>query len=410
MKVEIISTGTELLLGEIVDTNSKFLATKLNELGFDVFYQTTVGDNYERMKQVIQQAYNRADIVITSGGLGPTQGDITKKVTADFLKRDLLLDEKIKKQLQNFFLSRNITMPENNLKQAMVIQNALILGNDIGTAPGMFVEDNDKVVINLPGPPSELQSMFNNHLAPLLLEKFGKQGIIHSLTLKCFNIGESTVAEKLYDLIKNQSNPTIAIYARNGEILIRLTAKAENKITAEKLLNDLAKEIKQRIVEIYGSNEDTLSSVLGALLKEKNLTISLAESCTGGLVSSLITDVNGSSSYFLGSVISYSNDAKVALINVDNNTLTAVGAVSHEVAKQMAEGVKNKFATDIGIGITGIAGPEGGTKEKPVGTVYVAITIKNVTQVYKFSFSGERKYIKLRTAKMALFHTLQLVK
>lgn len=410
MKVEIISTGTELLLGEIIDTNAKFLANRLNELGFDVFYQTTIGDNYARMQQVLQEASKRADIIITSGGLGPTQGDITKEVTAEFLKRKLIIDKDIEKKLREFFISRNVKMPENNCKQALVPENSIVLNNDKGTAPGIWVEDNDKIFINLPGPPKELQNMFEKQVVPLLIEKFGMQGIIYSRTLKCFGIGESTIAEKLYDLIKNQSNPSIALYARDGEILIRLTAKAETKEQADKLIDKLATEFFERIPEIYGENADTLSSNLGILLRKKNLTISLAESCTSGLTSSLLTDTSGSSSYFLGSVVTYSNEAKINLINVDKNTLIAVGAVSHEVAEQMAEGVKNKFATDIGIGITGIAGPDGGTEEKPVGTVYIAIALKNNTTVYKHLFSGERTDIKLRSAKMALFHTLQLIK
>lgn len=410
MKVEIVSTGTELLLGEILNTNFQYLSEQMNQLGFDVLYETTVGDNWARMKEVLLNAQKRADIVVTIGGLGPTQGDITKEVTADITQKELVLDDYSKTKIENFFERRKITMPESNIKQAMIPVGGIALENERGTAPGIWLENADTLFVNLPGPPHELKYMFDKKLKPLLLEKFGNQGVIHSKVLRSMGLGESTVADRLYDLIKNQTNPTIAIYARKGEILIRLTAKAQNIAEAEQLIESIEDEVRSKIANIYATDNEILPVTLGNILKEKNLTIALAESCTGGLASSMLTDIAGSSVYFLGSVVSYSNSAKEHLVNVDPAMIEKFGAVSDVVAQQMAEGAAKTFSADIGVGITGIAGPDGGSEEKPVGTVYISVFIDGKNHTQLCSFTGDRENNKLRSAKTALYNVLELLR
>lgn len=410
MRVEILSTGTELLLGEILNSNFHYLSNKLNELGFDVLYETTVGDNWQRMSDVLKTALNRVDIVITIGGLGPTQGDITKEVTAEVMESELLLDKLISEKIEEFFISRNLPLAKSNMKQAYIPENATVLENERGTAPGIWLEKNNKVIINLPGPPHELKYMFENKVVPLFLQKYGKQGIILSRNLRSIGIGESVIAEKLEDIIKNQANPTIALYASQGEIRIRLTAKADTNESASALIGEMEEQVRARIPNIYSFDEDDLATVLGKVLKQNNFTIAFAESCTGGLASSLLTDVPGSSAYLLGSVVSYSNDAKADIINVDASDIKQYGAVSQPVAEQMATGVAKLFSTDIGVGITGIAGPDGGTEDKPVGTVYISVYLNSQVITHKNTFSGDRKNIKLRTAKMAIFYVLEALK
>ena len=410
MRVEIVSTGTELLLGEILNSNFQYLAEKLNAVGFDVLYESTVGDNWQRMKDVLAVAKERTDIIITIGGLGPTQGDITKEVTADLLDREMLLEKNIEKDIEKYFISRNIPMAKANLKQAYIPKGALVLENDRGTAPGIWLEHESGVIINLPGPPHELRYMFDNKVKPLLLKKYGTQGVIHSRTLRSVGLGESLIAERLQDIIKEQSNPTIALYARDAEILIRLTAKAQSIEEANTLIDKLADEVEKRIESIYGLDDDSLPVVLGHMLKENNFKIAFAESCTGGLASNLVTDIPGSSEYFMGSVVTYSNNAKAAIINVDSGDLEEYGAVSEQVAGQMATGAAKLFATDVAVGITGIAGPDGGSEEKPVGTVYISVFFKGQVTTNKYLFTGDRKNIKLRTAKIAIFNVIQTIK
>ena len=409
MRVEIVSTGTELLLGEILNSNFQYLAEQLNALGFDVLYESTVGDNWNRMKSVIKAAKERTEIVITIGGLGPTQGDITKEVTAELLERELLLDKNIEIALEKYFLSRKLPMAKANVKQAYLPKGAVVLENDRGTAPGIWVEHEEGIVINLPGPPHELKYMFDNKVKPLLLQKYGSQGVIHSRTLRSVGIGESIIAERLQDIIKNQTNPTIALYARDAEMLIRLTAKAESVEQADTLINELAIEVQRRIESIYGANEDSLPVVLGKMLKKHDFKIAFAESCTGGLAGNIVTDIPGSSDYFLGSIVSYSNKSKTDILKVNIADIDKYGAVSEQVAQQMAQGVAKLLTADIGVGITGIAGPDGGSHEKPVGTVYISVYFDNKLTTYKHRFTGERKNIKLRTAKMSIFSVLQTI-
>ncbi|MCE5287052.1 MAG: competence/damage-inducible protein A [Pelosinus sp.] len=403
MIVEIVTTGTELLLGQIINTNAPYLAQRLNELGFNVLFQSTVGDNRERMAQVLTTALSRADIVITSGGLGPTQGDITKEVTAGLLNLPMHVHEPSVRRIELFFEKRAAIMPSNNLRQAMMAKGAIVLDNDRGTAPGAILETGDKTIIHLPGPPYELEGMFEAAVVPYLQQRFGLQGIILSRVLKTFEIGESSLEDEIKDLIIAQTNPTIALLAQSSEVLIRITAKGESKEAALASIDSIERKIRERLGDkIFAVDEETMESVVGKMLTAKQLTIACAESCTGGLLTSRITDVPGSSDYLLGSVVCYSNEIKVAAVKVGADILAEHGAVSEETAKAMCKGIRQQFNTDIGLGTTGIAGPGGATTEKPVGLVYIAVDGPAGTKCYKNEFSGSREKIKYRTTQTAL--------
>ncbi|NMC33187.1 MAG: competence/damage-inducible protein A [Veillonellaceae bacterium] len=403
MIVEIVSTGTELLLGQIVNTNAPYLARKLNEIGYDALYQTTVGDNRRRMSSVLSIAMERADLVITSGGLGPTQGDITKEVTAELLGRPMVLHEESAMYIECYFARRNLSMPQNNLRQAMMPEGAIVVRNHRGTAPGVILEHADKTIIHLPGPPMELEYMFETGILPYLTERFGNKGQIVSKVLRTFGLGESALEERIHDYILAQQNPTLALLARSGEIHVRLTAKGETTEQAHRLIAELEPKIRERIDEfVFGTDDQTLEQVVGAALTGKGFTIALAESCTGGGVSSRLTDMPGSSAYLKGSVVCYSNEIKIDVVGVPAATIAARGAVSTETAIAMAEGIRRRFGTTIGVGITGIAGPGGGTDEKPVGLVYIAVAGPNGTVVEEERFSGQRSGIRTRAANAAL--------
>lgn len=403
MIVEVISTGTELLLGQIVDTNTPFIAKRCNELGLNVLYHSTVGDNPDRMAQVISLALNRADIVITTGGLGPTQGDITKEVTGKVLGLPLVLHEPSVSRIKCFFAQRHIHMPDSNIRQAMIPEGAFVVDNERGTAPGVIIEHKDKTVIHLPGPPPELEWMMDNAIVPYFKQRFGSQGIILSRVLRTYGIGESSLEEKIHDYILAQKNPTIALLAKSGEIHVRLTAKAATEEAASELIASLEAKVRSCAGNyIFGVDDETLEQVTGQILVQKKLTVSLAESCTGGLVTSKLTDIPGSSAYLTGTIISYSNEVKVHSVGVPERVLAVHGAVSPETATAMAEGIKNKFQSMIGIGITGIAGPGGGSAAKPVGLVYIAIAGPRGTYCYEHTFSGQRTAIKNRAALAAL--------
>lgn len=407
MIIELVNTGTELLLGQIVNTNAPFLAARLNELGFSVLYQTTVGDNRERMKNVLKTALERANIVITSGGLGPTQGDITKEVTASLLNKSMYLHTASAEQIKAFFEQRRLCMTDNNLRQAMMPEGAQIVKNTCGTAPGVIIEDEltGKIIINLPGPPHELAAMFEKSIVPYLATRFGLQGAIVSRVLRTYGLGESALEERIKQYISTQSNPTLALLARNGEIHVRITAKAASEGKAVQLIDELESQIHPLLDEyIFGIDEEKMENSVGHLLSNKQLTISLAESCTGGLVTSRITDVSGSSQYLMGSIVCYSNTVKIQQVGVPEAIIAAQGAVSQETAECMAQGIREKIHTDIGVGITGIAGPDGATADKPVGLVYIAIAGAAGTKCYEHYFNGTRTEIKHRTALTALNH------
>lgn len=403
MIVEIVSTGTELLLGQIVNTNASYLARKLNEIGYDALYQTTVGDNRRRMASVLSIALDRADIVITSGGLGPTQGDITKEVTAELLGRPMYLHEESATHIQCYFERRHLSMPQNNLRQAMMAEGAIIVRNHRGTAPGVILEHEGKTIIHLPGPPMELEYMFETGILPYLTQRFGNQGQIVSKVLRTFGLGESALEDRIHDYILAQKNPTIALLARSGEIHVRLTAKGDTTELAHQMIAELEPKIRERIGDlVFGTDAQSLEQVVGAALTEKQYTIALAESCTGGGVSARLTDIPGSSAYLRGSVVCYSNDVKIDAVGVPAETIADQGAVSPETAQAMAEGIKKRFGATIGVGITGIAGPGGGTDEKPVGLVYIAVAGPQGTVVEEQRFSGQRSGIRTRAANAAL--------
>lgn len=403
MIVELVTTGSELLLGQIVNTNAAYMAKSLNAVGFDVVYQTTVGDNRDRMREVIEHALTRADIVITSGGLGPTQGDITKEVCAAVFGRRLELHAGCAERLHAWFKRQQRAMAENNLRQAMIPEGAHILENFVGTAPGVVLEQDGHMIVNLPGPPTEMKDMFERSLKPFLKERYGFSSVIFSRVLDTQGIGESSLEMRIRDLILAQKNPTLALLVRPSGVLIRITAKAPAREEAEALTASMEEEIRSRIgSHIYAVDDTPMEEIVGQLLKEKQLTIACAESCTGGLLTSRLTDVAGSSAYVMGSVVSYTNEVKADVISVDRQVLADKGAVSEEVARQMAEGVRARIHTDIGVGITGIAGPDGGTAKKPVGLVCIAVSGSRGTECTRNIFIGERKEIKFRSTQKAL--------
>ncbi|WP_405378430.1 competence/damage-inducible protein A [Phascolarctobacterium sp.] len=410
MKVEIVTTGTELLLGEIINTNVQYLSRKLNSMGFDVLYHTTVGDNPERMRAVLEQAMARADIIITSGGLGPTRGDITKETVAELCQAECYLDLDTWGRIDAYFRKKGRLCSANNEKQALVPVGAEVLQNEVGTAPGLWLEYAGKLFILLPGPPSELMDMCEKQLWPRLLERFADQGIILSRTLHLRGVGESLVAEKLDAVIMAQTNPTIALYARYGEILVRLTAKAANQDKAVALLDACEAEVRQYVAEyVYGVDDDSVAACLGRELLARGKTIAFAESCSGGLASSLVTDVPGSSAYLLGSVVTYTNMAKMKLLNVQEETLNRFSAVSRETACEMAVGVRRLLGSDMGVSITGNAGPEP-SEGKPVGLVYIAVALEDVVYCQEHHFSSTRTENKLRIAQTAIGMALDKLK
>lgn len=403
MKIEIVTTGTELLLGQILNTNCAYLAAELNKIGFDVLYQSTVGDNRMRMEEVLGHALQRAEIVITSGGLGPTQGDITKEVTAKLFGRALVLHEPSLDRIKAHFQRVDRVMTPNNKRQAMVPEGAMVLANYAGTAPGIVLEQDGKIIINLPGPPFEAKDMFEKSVKPFLKERFGVKSVIVSRVLNTFGIGESALEDKIKDLILAQKNPTLALLARPGEVIVRITAKADAQDEAERLISAVEKEIRNRVgAFIFAVDDVGMEEVVGCQLAEKKLMIACAESCTGGLLTSRLTDVPGSSAYVCGSVVSYTNAVKTKELGVSELLLREQGAVCEAVARAMAEGVLQKFGTDIGVGITGLAGPDGATKEKPVGLVYIAVAGQLGTRCLKNKFAGNRQAVKYRASQTAL--------
>lgn len=410
MKAEIITTGTELLLGEILNTNVQYLSRRLNSMGFDVLYHTTVGDNPERMQAVLEKAMERADIIITSGGLGPTRGDITKEMVMQVCHKESYLDLDTWGRIDAYFAKKGVCRPANNDKQAYVPLGAEILQNDVGTAPGLWLEYQDKLFILLPGPPSELTDVCEKQLWPRLLRRFADHGVILSRTLHLRGLGESLAAEKLDALIMAQSNPTIALYARYGEILVRLTAKAAGEAQAKAMLDTCEQQVRQYVDEyIYGVDDATLAACLGQELLKQGKTIAFAESCSGGLASSLVTDVPGSSEYLLGSVVTYTNMAKNKLINVQQDTLSRYGAVSRETACEMAAGVRRLLGSDLGVSITGNAGPSA-SEGKPVGLVYIAVATEDVVYCQEHRFSSTRTENKLRIALTAISMAIDKLK
>ncbi len=406
MNAEIIGVGSELLLGQISNTDAQYLSRQLSSLGIDVYWHTVVGDNRDRLLQTLRIASDRSDVIITTGGLGPTMDDLSKETVAEFLGLDLVLHQPSLERIRNHFSATGRTMTKNNVKQAMFPEGAIILQNDVGTAPGAVMEDNGKSYIVLPGPPSELQHMFDHYAFPYLKRKSG-QGI-YSRVLRIYGIGESAVEEMVKDLLVNQKNPTLAPLIGVGEVTLRITAKASSPKESEALIRPMQQEIEKRLgTAIYGFDEDRMESAVVNLLREKGRTLSVAESCTGGLVSNRITNVPGASDVLLEGCVTYSNQAKTARLGVSPETLAAYGAVSTQTALEMAEGIRKTSKSDIGIATTGIAGPGGGSPQKPVGLVYIAIADQNGARAKELQLDGDRMLIKNGTV-LRLLNWLRL--
>ncbi len=401
MEAEIIAVGTELLLGDIVNTNAQFISKELAALGINVYFQTVVGDNEKRVLAAYEAAFSRAELIITTGGLGPTDDDLTKEAAAKYFNRKQYLDEKILDGIKAFFASINAKMTPNNEKQALIPEGSIILPNDKGTAPGIIIEDNGKTIILLPGPPVEAKHMFYNYVIPYLQKK--SNSVFVSRVLRLCGIGESSAEEAIKDLIKAQSNPSIAPYAKLGEMNFRITAKAENKEEAEDLIKTVADEIYNRLSRyIYAEGETTLAQAVVNTMMEKKVSIGIAESCTGGMLTTALTDVPGVSEILLEGAVTYSNEAKVKRLGVNPETLEQFGAVSAETAKEMAYGIAKTSGAKMGISITGIAGPGGGTDEKPVGLVYIGVHYNGENSVKKINLTGDRNRIRKTTVMYAL--------
>ena len=409
MTVELISVGTELLLGNIVNTNAAYLAEKCADLGLSCFYQSVVGDNDERLGAVLKAALERSDIVILSGGLGPTEDDLTKEVSAKVMGRQLVMHEPSKKRIEEYFTSRNMELTENNWKQAMMPEGAIAVNNENGTAPGVIIEDGEKKVILLPGPPNEMIPMFEKSIMPYL--EGSDPEVIYSQTVKICGVGESKAETLIKDMIDSQSNPTIATYAKNCEVHLRVTAKAAGEKEAKKLVKPVVKELKNRFGPcIYTTNADiTLEKAVVDLLIANKLTVSTVESCTGGMLAARLINVSGVSDVYKSGYITYSNKAKRRILGIKKGLLEKKGAVSEEVAKEMAKGAAAISRAEVAVSITGIAGPGGGTEEKPVGLVYIACSVCGKIKVRKYNFRGNRAKIRETAVSSALILMRQCV-
>ena len=401
MIVELISTGSELLLGHIVNTNVKWLSEELNNRGYSVSYQTTIGDNPERMKEVFQRAGERADIVISSGGLGATQGDITRKSLADALGLPLVFHEEAGREVDSFYEKQGRVKPYESDRDRYLPEGAQVLHNPVGVAPAVVVEQDNTVYILLPGPPSELQGTFKESVSSFLEQRFGQQGIIYSERYAVYGYREMQLETLLQDLIQNQQNPTIALLIKSGYIEIRLTAKGESKVDCQEKLGPWRFILLERLKDIRSLDTSVLEDFHKMAL-EKGITIGTAESCTGGLVGKTLTELGGSSGYYQGGIISYANTVKEQVLGVSPETLATYGAVSEETAKEMVEGVFRVLRTDYAIATTGIAGPGGGSQEKPVGLVYIGIGTPRGITVHKEIFIGDRDSIRKSVAERAI--------
>ncbi|QXE23145.1 CinA-like protein [Richelia sinica FACHB-800] len=384
MSAEIICVGTELLLGDILNSNSQYLAQQLAKLGIPHYYQTVVGDNRERLQQVIEIAASRVNILIFTGGLGPTPDDLTCETIADFFGVPLVERPEIIEDIAQKFAQRGRVMVPSNYKQALIPQGAEILPNPTGTAPGIIWQPRPELtILTFPGVPSEMYRMWEETAVPFLKSQGWGQEIIYSRSLKFWGIGESVLAEKVADYL-NLTNPTVAPYAGKGEVRLRISAKASSPSVAEELIAPIEQQLRDiGGLDYYGKDNDTLAVVVGQLLRSSGETLAVAESCTGGGLGQMLTEISGSSDYFWGGVISYDNSAKLRLLGVNPADLDQFGAVSATVAQQMAQGVKNRLSTTWGLSITGIAGPTGGTDDKPVGLVYIGLAGPN-NEVYSF--------------------------
>ena len=408
MNAEILSVGTELLLGHTVNTDTTIVARELSTIGINVLYCATVGDNPARLEEAVRQALSRSDILITTGGLGPTGDDLTKETVASAAGKKLVLHEESLWRIEEYFKGR--TWGESQKKQALLPQGCTVLPNDVGTAPGcVFETDAGKLVVMLPGPPSELTPMLTRYAIPCLAGR--EQAVIVSENLHVFGMGEGSVAEMIDDLMQG-ANPTTATYAKENEMFVRVTARASTEEEARKMMKPLSEEICRRIGSfVYASDCETLEELVVRELLRKGKTLATAESCTGGLLSKRITDVSGASQVFEMGAVTYANRIKEQVLGVSHQTLEEHGAVSPQTAAQMAEGIRRAAGSDLGIGITGIAGPGGGTPEKPVGLVYIALSDGETTWVRRMNpGSAGRPRSRSWQRNAAASHALDMVR
>lgn len=401
MVAEVVCVGTELLMGNIVNTNAQYIAEQLAVLGISHYYQTVVGDNEGRLTETLKLAMSRSDIVITIGGLGPTEDDLTKEVAAKCCNKQMVFDERAWGEIEDYFKAREIKLTDNNRKQAFVPEGSIVMYNPNGTAPGIIIEDGEKAVVLLPGPPVELMPMFNDQVRPYLEGK--SKRAIYSTMVKLCGTGESIVEDAIKDLT-HLENPTVATYAKTGEVHIRVTGSAEDEKAAKKIVKPVVKELKYRFGHnIYTTSENmTLEESVVELLSKNDLTIATAESCTGGLLCGRIINVPGASEIIKEGIVTYSNKAKRTRLGVKKSTLNKHGAVSEETAIEMVRGVLGLTKADTALAVTGIAGPDGGTDEKPVGLVYIACSVCGNIKVKKFMFKGSRAKIRESATTQAL--------
>jgi len=402
LTAEIIAIGSELLTPDRTDTNSLWLTEKLNNIGIEVKLKTIVGDDDARLEETIKDALRRSRFVITTGGLGPTEDDITRKIAARALSRRLMLNEKVLESIREKFQRMGRPMPEINSRQAMIIEGAEVLENPNGTAPGLYLDRDERAIALLPGPPREMRPMFENFVLPKLIARAGDVRVARRI-LRVAGLGESAVDERIAPVYTQYKNPQTTILFNQSEIEIQLTAQAKTEQDAELLLDGLAGQIEERLGDaIFAFRGETMEEVVGLRLAVKGFTLAVAESCTGGLISERLTKVSGASGYFMEGVVTYSNDAKIRSLGVDADLIAARGAVSAEVAEAMADGVRRRADTDFGISVTGIAGPNGGTEEKPVGLVYIALADDIHVEHRKLMLPGDRHLIRWRASQAAL--------
>ena len=406
MKGEIISIGTELLMGEITDTNSSFLASQQPPLGIQILWITQVGDDLEMLSGAICRALDRSDIVLTTGGLGPTDDDLTREAIAHCLGEEMVVQEDALNHLKTYFLGRDMEMPQRNIKQATLIPSAQFIPNKRGTAPGWWVERNGKIIVAMPGPPGEMQPLWEEEVVPRLRQKVRGQVIV-TRNIKTNGLSEGSVDETLSAFF-GKENPYLGIYAKTDGIHLRIIARAQNEEKAQELIRPMEKGIVSLIrPNVWGYDDDTPEAAVGQLLTQKGLTLATMESCTGGLLSSTITDVPGSSSYFRGGLVTYSSEAKTAA-GVSASLIEDYGAVSQQVADAMAEAARLQMKADIGIGVTGVAGPAE-VEGKPVGTVYFSIALDKSVKSFPTRLPPRRALIKSRTVATALIELINLL-
>jgi nicotinamide-nucleotide amidase len=407
MKAEVISIGTELLLGQITDTNAPYLASQLPQLGIDLYWISQVGDNRARLVEALKRAYDRSDLIIASGGLGPTEDDVTREAIADLLGEELSIDPDAERWIRSIFDKLGYEMPERNLRQAQLIPSARTVANPLGTAPGWWVEHESKTILALPGPPSEMKRMWEFEIRPVLERRLGGE-IIVSRTIKTLGLGEAKVDELVSPLLAS-TNPTLAVYAKLDGIHLRLTAKDRARAKAEEAIAAAEARLEEILGDtIWGHDEETLEGLVGGMLRQRGLTLATMESCTGGLLANIITDVPGSSDYFMGGLVAYTAEMKAAF-GVDRALLAEHGTVSAEVAQAMADAARGKLGVDIGVGITGVAGPSE-IEGKPVGTVHIAIASERGGISLSVRYPPRREDVKRRAAYSTLFKLRQLLR